>query len=1000
MIENLEKRVLLAQVATLSPDGTLMLTSPVEGEDYVVGVDTATSSYTVDIVQEGFQGEFPESQVSKLMILSNQGGTAQTRAGDSIQINAAVALPTTIDASVGSDTIFAGSGDTLVNPTQSTTVGDDGADSIVGGAGNDTLDGGGGLPVINGAPAAGDTIFGGGGDDLLISAASPAPTTVGAIMMGEAGNDTIQSGPGPDLMDGGAGVNEVDYSTNTDASGINIVFPDPANPNFNNANPTTIANFPLQGFGGVKAGPTPGTFIVGEVDLYYHNLDTFAFTGGVADYNNIVVNQMALLNNTTFQIFHGSNQTDDIDATNLSFAVTIVGNTGIDSLTGGPGADVIQAGDNADAAVGRSGGNNYDILDGNGGGDTITGGSGLDSIEGNAGDDSLVGGASDDVLHGDIGNDTLDGGIGSDLLTGGDGNVSDPDGNDLLLAGGDPIATEITNQTSRDTLEGDAGFDTADYSARTAPVDVQFDTQANDGDAGEDDFVTESTERVLGGTGNDTLVSNFDNTDRELDGGDGNDSISATLGNDTLDGGTGKDTLRGGAGNDSLTGDAGNDSLDGGLGGDTISGGSGTDTLTYATRITALNISLDGAANDGASGENDNVTDDIETIIGGSGDDMISGGTNSVSLVGGAGNDTLSGGTGNDTLNGGAGGDEMDGGDGMDEVDYSDRTGPVNVSFDGNANDGEAGENDNVGDDVDMVFGGSGNDLMTAINDPHTLYGNGGNDTLLGGGSSDRLVGGPGNDSINGGGGNDVMIGSSGSDVMIGGGGNDTVNYYYESRPVAARPDGKADSGVKGEGDTIGTSVLSIVGGNGNDTLTGSNHSNMLEGGPGNDSLIGLNGNDTMIGDAGSDTMNGGNGNDSMLGGAGGDKFTGGHGIDTADYSAYTVAVFLSIDNRANDGATGEGDQIDADVEVLLGGSGNDKISAGAFPVTIDGGAGNDTIRGGAAADSLIGGIGNDSIVGNAGGDTIVANDGLADTIVAGSGAASILQDNGLDVIE
>jgi hypothetical protein len=61
------------------------------------------------------------------------------------------------------------------------------------------------------------------------------------------------------------------------------------------------------------------------------------------------------------------------------------------------------------------------------------------------------------------------------------------------------------------------------------------------------------------------------------------------------------------------------------------------------------------------------------------------------------------------------------------------------------------------------------------------------------------------------------------------------------------------------------------MGGNGNDTLTGT---------PGNDLLNGANGNDSLIGNAGDDTLIGGNGSDTLMGGLGSDTLTGGNGQD------------------------------------------------------------------------------------------------------------------------
>ena len=43
----------------------------------------------------------------------------------------------------------------------------------------------------------------------------------------------------------------------------------------------------------------------------------------------------------------------------------------------------------------------------------------------------------------------------------------------------------------------------------------------------------------------------------------------------------------------------------------------------------------------------------------------------------------------------------MIGGDGSDTVDYGDRSAPLNISLDGRADDGESGERDDVGADVD-----------------------------------------------------------------------------------------------------------------------------------------------------------------------------------------------------------------------------------------------------------------------------------------------------------
>jgi Ca2+-binding RTX toxin-like protein len=62
-----------------------------------------------------------------------------------------------------------------------------------------------------------------------------------------------------------------------------------------------------------------------------------------------------------------------------------------------------------------------------------------------------------------------------------------------------------------------------------------------------------------------------------------------------------------------------------------------------------------------------------------------------------------------------------------------------------------------------------------------------------------------------------------------------------------------------------------LLGGEGNDTLTGSAADDVLDGGPGDDILLGRGGNDTLLGGPGNDTLNGGQGSDQMIGGEGDD---------------------------------------------------------------------------------------------------------------------------------
>ena len=145
------------------------------------------------------------------------------------------------------------------------------------------------------------------------------------------------------------------------------------------------------------------------------------------------------------------------------------------------------------------------------------------------------------------------------------------------------------------------------------------------------------------------------------------------------------------------------------------------------------------------------------TVHGGTGNDTISTGGANDYLDGGPGNDTLDGGWGDDMLDGGVGADVLKGNAGFDTVTYSDRVAPIVASIDGQANDGEAGEGDNIATSVESIVGGSAGD------------------TLTGSAANDVLIGGAGNDTLNGLGGDDTLDGGAGADHLDGGAGADTL---------------------------------------------------------------------------------------------------------------------------------------------------------------------------------------------------------------------------------
>ncbi|MFO1302137.1 MAG: calcium-binding protein [Burkholderiales bacterium] len=215
------------------------------------------------------------------------------------------------------------------------------------------------------------------------------------------------------------------------------------------------------------------------------------------------------------------------------------------------------------------------------------------------------------------------------------------------------------------------------------------------------------------------------------------------------------------------------------------------------------------------------------------------------------------------------------------------------------------------------LFGGAGNDTLTAGSGADMLFGQAGNDTLLGKGGNDYLFGGSDNDVLVGGDGNDEMYGEAGddrmiwnpgddSDLMEGGTGVDTAEvnagngneiFTVTANGTRVRVDrldpapfaldigttenivvnmNGGDDQFSATGDLASLVRLTVDGGAGNDTIRGGNGADTLRGGTGNDFVDGNQGNDIVdLGD-GDDRFqwDPGDGNDIVDGGAGADAVT------------------------------------------------------------------------------------------------------------------------------
>jgi uncharacterized delta-60 repeat protein len=375
---------------------------------------------------------------------------------------------------------------------------------------------------------------------------------------------------------------------------------------------------------------------------------------------------------------------------------------------------------------------------------------------------------------------------------------------------------------------------------------------------------------------------------------------------------------------------------------------------------------------------------DVRAILnGGDGKDLLEGGDASDRLDGGAGDDVLRGKLGDDVLVNSFGADEFSGGTGTrtgapdDDVILFGGALSLNISLNNLADDGAGNERDNVLDDIETIYAGDAADTIVAgYYTGRRIFAGHGNDHITGSGESNHIDAGAGDDLIDGG---------YGADVMIGGPGTDWVSYF--GRPVDGEVkvtldsstdpnDGTlGDDGVVSERDTIGADVENVFGTDGNDVLLGSEAANLLRGAGGDDVIRGFGGNDLI---------DGGEGNDLLDGGLGSDDFIGGTGMDLADYSNRTENLTIGIGSAADDGASGEGDNVRTGVENVTAGAGNDTIRGDGVRNVLRGNGGSDSLHGNGGNDFFNGGPGADRIFGGDGDDEIYARDGIADLTLDG----------------
>jgi serralysin len=331
-----------------------------------------------------------------------------------------------------------------------------------------------------------------------------------------------------------------------------------------------------------------------------------ALTTGVTALNvnaAAVTNALSIIGNNGINILTGTAYNDTLDG-NLgadklagglgsdTYIVDIVSTTGllqdaVTEVTNG-GADIIQlrgSSTNVTAAT-LSLAANIESIDA-----SATGTSKL-NLSGNTANNTLMGNAAANVLNGLTGADTLIGGDGNDTYV--VDNVGD-------------VIVETLNQ----------GTDLVQVAIATANSSYTIGSNVENG------TLTNKVAFTLTGNGLDNILTG-NTAANNLNGGDGND---------TLNGLTGIDIMRGGLGNDTYivdnAGDVVIESFSEGT--DTVQS-SVTYTLNTLNALSVENLTLTGAKAANATG---NALDNI--------------------LIGSAANNILKGGAGNDTLTGGSG---------------------------------------------------------------------------------------------------------------------------------------------------------------------------------------------------------------------------------------------------------------------------------------------------------------------------------------------------------
>lgn len=978
--------------------------------------------------------------------------------------------PDVLIGSTGSDEINGGDGDDLIVGFGGgdRLNGDDGNDLIIGGAGADEIHGGPKVDILIGLDGD-DCIFGGGGQTLTRGSLS---VELGDIFVGWAGNDQIVSGEaetdtlteidvvfagdGDDrvrvshggtltvgsfsiqlgnLVFGGAGQDDI-----LTADGIDVIFGGDDNDTIATGKGAQLT---------IGSGSNQFRLALGDLIFAGDGDDTIDSDDPAADRADDDID--VIFGGAGNDVIHayGGGMLSVGDVSNPDFELQlgnlVFGQTGNDTIDTLDGIDVIFGGDNDDeisTAKGAllkigSGSNEFRLALG----DLIFAGEGDDTVDsddpdGDRDDDDI------DVVFGGPGADTINGYGGGKLsigdesnpdfelklgnvIFGGDGDdaIVTLDGIDFIFAGADNDTVEAGNGDKLDidnqfTIElgdlifGQGGDDTLHGDTELKPdpeevggIDVIFGGPGADqiyGGAGgkielpEQDFCLQWGNLLFGGPDDDLIRGDYSDWDSSDPIG-GIDLIFGAGGNDTIEGAGGSLIIVG----DLSAGQAvviffGN-ILFGGPGNDIIKGADSGSICTGVNEdlddlLSGLGVAdLGGAADLIFCGSGDDDVDaynGIDFVFGGDGDDTLRADNGGIVIVPISGVPTPI-----------AFGNLMFGSDGEDNIRSLGRlllpTVPpmeIDLLFGGPCDDVIS-----AGDGFNLVFGNKANDTITAGDGINVLFGNSGQDNITAGDGLNIAFGNSDNDVVNAGDGVNVLFGNRGDDQVNGG---DGVNIEFGNRgdDIVTGGNGLALLfGNNGVDRVQGGAGLNIDFGNrGDDIVQAGSGLAVLFGNAGNDQVTGANGLCLAFGNADHDIVSAGAGLNILFGNSGEDRISSGSGLsvlfgnaDNDIIQANGAGLFVAFGNNNDDVIVSGGglslnfgnrgsDQVfgGSGVNISFGGQDTDYIRGGGSVDFLFGNGGGDFLAGGGSKDFMFGNAGNDCLSSEGGGDFVFGNRG------------------------